>query len=249
MGYSPEMRDKLSTPLCGARKKDGSKCRAFAGQGTDHIGHGPCKYHGGSTAAHRKSAVKLEAKARMVKLGVPMDRIHPGEALDGLLRASAGHVNWLREEIIELADLGTNEAAVLLRMYDDERDRLTRISEAAVRSGVAIEMVKMEESRALAMVTLIRDAAKDAGFTDTQVRALGAAFHKAAASAPAVEHSDPERAAAEVAAAEQRLAELRAKSVRDDERRVSREADRRVRELSSLTFPPDEMIPEPATAE
>ncbi len=246
MGYSSEERDKLSTPLCGARKKDGSLCRAFAGQGTAHLGVGVCKYHGGSTGAHRKHAVGLEAKRRMIKLGLPLDRIEPGEALAGLLRATAGHVNWLREEIMELNDLATGEAAVLLRMYDDERDRLTRISEAALRSGVSAEEVRLAESRARLMIDLIRTAAKEAGFNDKQVRALGTALHKVAAEAKSVDHDDPERAAREAAQAEVRLAKVRAELDAADERRVSREANRRARDLSGLTFPPEELIPEPA---
>src|SRR3954452_20143301 len=118
MAHTSDQRDSLATPLCGASKKDGSQCRAFAGQGTDHLGVGPCKYHGGSTTSHKKHAVVLEAKQRMVKLGHPVQAIAPGQALLGLLRASAGHVVWISEEIQALEDLGTHEAEVLLRMYD-----------------------------------------------------------------------------------------------------------------------------------
>jgi rubredoxin len=41
-GNTSEQRDHLSTPLCGARKKTGEECRAFAGQGTPHLGVGNC---------------------------------------------------------------------------------------------------------------------------------------------------------------------------------------------------------------
>jgi hypothetical protein len=34
-------------PVCGARNKSGSVCGNIAGKGTEHVGYGRCKYHGG----------------------------------------------------------------------------------------------------------------------------------------------------------------------------------------------------------
>ncbi|MBI2690562.1 MAG: hypothetical protein HYX29_01260 [Solirubrobacterales bacterium] len=164
MGYSSEERDDLSTPMCGANKKNGTRCRAFAGQGTDHLGYGMCKYHGGSTPAHQKHALSLQAKQRMVTLGGPID-VHPTDALLALLRATAGHVSWLSDEIQELEDLGGEEAKVLLGMYDSERDRLVRIGEACVRSGASEKQVTVQKSQAAMLASIVRDAANDAGLT------------------------------------------------------------------------------------
>jgi len=140
-GNTPEERSKRA--LCGARKKDGSQGRAYAGQGTPTPGLGRCKYHGGSTTPHRVHAV-AEARRRMVTLGTPIEHITAPEALMGLLRASAGHVAWLQQEVAALETLAGHDTQVLVSLYDSEQDRLMRIGEACVRAGVAEHLVRME---------------------------------------------------------------------------------------------------------
>lgn len=140
MGHSPEQRE--THPLCGAKKKNGTTCRAFAGQGTDHPGTGRCKFHGGSTRNHKTAAITTEAKRRMVKLGTPIE-VAPHEALMALLHAGSGHVAWLGEEIAAADDLGTFEGQVLTQMYGEERDRLARVAEACLRAGVSQEEIKL----------------------------------------------------------------------------------------------------------
>lgn len=44
---------------CNARKTDGSGyCQHEAGWGTDHLGHGRCKFHGGNTTTHETSIIQ-----------------------------------------------------------------------------------------------------------------------------------------------------------------------------------------------
>jgi hypothetical protein len=172
-----------------------------------------------------------------VKLGQPLDALHPGEALLGLLRASAGHVAWISDEIQELDDLGTHEAAVLLRMYDGERDRLARIDEACVRTGLKAEEIRLKSEQASFMATLVRSAAKEAGLGDKHVRALGAALRKLAA-----EQTDGESATDAVAQAEAHLAKLREQIRADDEQRIRDEASKQ----SGILFPPAELVPPPS---
>jgi hypothetical protein len=132
-----------------ARKKDGSTCRAFAGQGVEgSSGQGRCKYHGGATTAHRKHTVALDARQRMARYGTPIENISAPEALMGLLRASAGHVAFLLEEVTALDALASHEAQVIVDLYDRERDRLVRVSEACVRAGVAEHVIRMEQGQA-----------------------------------------------------------------------------------------------------
>jgi hypothetical protein len=197
-------------------------------------GIGVCARHGGATSAHKKHAVALEAKRRMVKLGQPLDALHPGEALLGLLRASAGHVTWIAKEVQELDDLGTQEAAVLLRLYSEERDRLARIDEACVRAGLKAEEIRLKQEQASLLATMVHAAAKEAGLGDKHVRALGAALRKLAAA-----QTEGENAADAVAQAEAHLAKLREEIRAEEERRIEREAQR----YSGLTFPPEELVP------
>jgi hypothetical protein len=99
-GETPEQRDNHA--LCGAKTRNGTSCRAWAGMGTDHPGIGACRFHAGATPAHGKHAIALEAKRRMIQLGTPIEDITAPKALMGLLKTSAGTVKWVRDEIAEL---------------------------------------------------------------------------------------------------------------------------------------------------
>src|SRR3954463_11959268 len=40
---------RMAYVTCGARTKNGELCQNIAGKGTDHVGEGKCRSHGGST--------------------------------------------------------------------------------------------------------------------------------------------------------------------------------------------------------
>ena len=164
MGYSREKRDEM--PLCGAKKKTGERCRALAGQGTDHLGYGPCKHHLGATANHRKAAAIAEAKRRMVGLGPPLE-VEPNDALLYLLYATAGHVRYLGEEIAD-TNLRTFEAQVLTQLYSEERDRLARIAETCIKSGLSERLVQVVEGMADMMAPFITGVLEDLKLTEEQ---------------------------------------------------------------------------------
>jgi hypothetical protein len=133
MGHTSVQRDHHS--LCGAKKKNGELCRAFAGQGTDHFGVGRCKFHLGNTKTHNQNAVVKEAQRRAVKLGMPIE-IAPHEALLMVLYIASGAVAWLREEVAALDDMSSFESRVLIELYGQERDRVAKIAKAALDTGV-----------------------------------------------------------------------------------------------------------------
>ncbi|MFY9488060.1 MAG: hypothetical protein WAP35_05110 [Solirubrobacterales bacterium] len=178
----------------------------------------------------------------MIRLGGPVD-VQPTEALLALLRASAGHVSWLLEEIQELSDLGTEQAKVLLSMYDTERDRATRVAEACVRAGVAEKHLQLEQARIALLVDQVRGAAKEAGLSNQQTKALGAAMTKMAAEMSPME--DPEAKLAQIERADKNLAALRAEIAAADEARIERAASKRPPQ--DLTYPPEEWTPEDAS--
>lgn len=240
MAHTPEERDNFERPLCGAKKKNGDRCRAFAGQGVDgNPGVGPCKFHGGATRNHKKHSVELEAKAAMAKLGKPIADLRPGEALLGLLRSSAGHVQWLLDSIQSLDDLGNREAEVLLRMYDGERDRLARIDAACVSAGLKAEEIRLQQDKAASFVKIVHSAARDVGFTPTQLRALGVALRKSAAEA-----SDAPDAADVIREADEKLGKLRREIEDAEARRIRAEASKQ----SGILFPPEELVPADSAA-
>jgi hypothetical protein len=208
VGHTPEQRSEHA--LCGAMTKRGVKCRAFAGQGTEHLGVGRCKYHGGATSSHRKHAVELEAQQRMVKLGQPIPDARPHQVLLGLLSASAGHCAWLQHEVAELDDLGTDEARVILRLHDTERDRCARIALACSQAGVEEAAIRFEEAKAVMLVGAITEAAKLIGLNRDQVRVFGLALRKVLNEDEFTEEDRLQEAIDRLRAADRRRIELEA---------------------------------------
>lgn len=182
MGHTSEERDHLATPLCGARKKNGERCRAFAGQGTDHPGVGRCRFHLGATKNHNAHAIAVEAKRRMVTMGEPVDDAQPHQVLLRLLRATAGHVYWLNQQIGALpADqIASRDAEVLTKLYDSERLMATRIAEACSRAGVDEAMIKIEEGKAVLMAESMRAVLDGLQLTPGQRAAVGPLLRKQA---------------------------------------------------------------------
>lgn len=172
----PTREERSRFKLCGAKKRDGTTCRMFAGQGTPHRGTGRCSRHGGNTPTHNKAAIVVQAKTEMVKLGAPLSDIDGPRALAGLLRATAGHVSWIQAEIAGLQDLANPEAQVLIDLYSQERDRLARIAQACVSSGIAERYVQVQEIQTVMLAEALRRAAERAGLTERQKRRLGKAL-------------------------------------------------------------------------
>jgi hypothetical protein len=149
-GSTPAQRDRNA--LCGAIKRNGEKCRKYAGEGTPHLGVGKCKYHGGNTPSHKKHAIKVKAEQEATKaqqmLAAQFGQlvaIEPTEALMTVLHLSFGHLCWLRSELANAPDKTTFAGQVFMRMYDDERDRVARISKAALDAGVQERTIKLAE--------------------------------------------------------------------------------------------------------
>jgi hypothetical protein len=165
MPHPAEQRSAV--PLCGARKKNGELCRAFAGQGTDHSGvpGTRCKYHGGATKSHKTHAVITQAKARAARLGEPYE-MEPVEALLWMVNLSAGQVRYLGEELASLnGDRLDGEHLIMQRLWDQERDRLARISKAAVDAGVSERAIILAERTGAAIADVLR-----AVFGDPELR-------------------------------------------------------------------------------
>lgn len=89
---------------CGAKTRKGIPCAQPAGFGTTHVGVGKCKWHGGSTPNHRRSAaIELQRRA-CDRLGIPVppEEGDPGALLLGAVREAAGNVEFYRSLVEEL---------------------------------------------------------------------------------------------------------------------------------------------------
>ena len=166
---------------CHGRRRDasGKACHRPAGWGTDHLGTGRCKLHGGSTPTHRAAARAEIARQAVVTYGLPRE-VDPSQALLEEVHRTAGHVAWLGARVAELeADVLTwgvaeeidrplgaeggggletkRKAAphALVVLYQQERKHLAQVSKAAIDAGVAERVVTMFEQVGSAYVQVL----------------------------------------------------------------------------------------------
>lgn len=148
--------------LCGAKTTRGEgTCQLSAGHGTDHPGVGRCKFHGGCTPSHQKSAAEEMVRRGLLFYGVPQD-VAPQEALLGEVHRSAGHVAFLEEQIRE-EDLPEEEASSKLALYQAERRHLVQVCQVALHAGVEERAVKLAERQGQMLADAIRGILEDVG--------------------------------------------------------------------------------------
>lgn len=84
---------------CNAKRFGGTGlCRLKAGWGTEHVGVGCCKRHGGKTPTHNVGAQRELARRAVVTYGLPVE-IDPQDALLQEVWRTYGHVLWLSDWI------------------------------------------------------------------------------------------------------------------------------------------------------
>jgi len=96
-------------PVCGAPRKRaaGAPCQHHAGWGTDHVGYGQCRLHGGMLAGVRGAAAAAMARDHVASLIGPVD-IEPHDALRMAVALTAAEVEFFSSKI---AELGVDEIA------------------------------------------------------------------------------------------------------------------------------------------
>lgn len=180
-------------------KGTGERCRCVA-----MVDQRVCQTHGGKAPSSLRGAARRRAAreaaelvtAVMTTYGVPRD-VDPAVALLELVQQSAGHCEWLRCQVAELdaeavgwgkteervATAGSARAAhirrearvnVLVKLYNDERDRLQRFCTAALAAGVQERVVRLAEQHGALWVSSFRAALQDpaAALSDEQRAAL-----------------------------------------------------------------------------
>lgn len=187
---TPENRLRKNRPICGAKRT--GKCHTgpgiccqLAGWGTDHVGYGTCRMHGGlmpNVAQHAHEQRMIEEATKTLKMyGEPIDK-DPQEALLDLVHRTAGHVAWLGDYISKFEDAkflkqvteGGILPSVWIRMYQDERALLMQISKAAVAAGVAEREVRLKEEQGRLLAAVIQAILTDAEFDLTPLQRIAA---------------------------------------------------------------------------
>ncbi len=165
----------ISLGFCGRPTRGAGRCcMRRAGQATDHVGHGPCKYHGGAFPNATKSAQMTQAKRAVHVLGLPRE-ISPQQALLERVHSLAGIVDWIEKllrgmdseadlvwGIVEKTEAGDSSVvkmqerpSVWLRLHQEYSKHLVDTCAIAIKCGLAERQVKIAEKEGRLMARVI----------------------------------------------------------------------------------------------
>lgn len=156
------------TPLCGRPTHQGDRgpCRRPAGWGTDHLGEGPCKNHGGSLRTVRRASKRRLAEAEfrryLTEQGIP-DIPDPTQRLIELLGEADAFYAFMRDKLgsVEVDewqssdDRGVLQATVYVELFERAQERLQRFLVDVQRLGLEERLVRLSELQADMVCTVI----------------------------------------------------------------------------------------------
>lgn len=185
-----ELRTPTAKACNGWKAKSKAYCTKSPGWGTDHVGIGRCKLHGGANPAYLAEVQRLAATRAVETYGIPV-KVDPQQALVEELERTAGHVHWLRIQVADLeaddtltgpvGNEGVNEAGVrshpraeahiMLRLYQQERKHLVAVAKSCIEAGIEERRVKLAEDQGQLIAKAITGILKELGvdMTDPNV--------------------------------------------------------------------------------
>lgn len=143
--------------LCGAKTRQDGTCRQVSGFGTDHVGFGRCKFHGGASPNGRTMAAKEAANAEVARLGMAVDT-DPGEALLHVVALDSAELTYLRHKVQDLEEdeaLKNGAMHPTVRAFRDSRDTLARHSKLALDAGIEERRLRLVENTAERVATVM----------------------------------------------------------------------------------------------
>ena len=163
--------------ICGAKRSDGrAPCKMPAGWGTDHVGYGTCKLHGGSSRGHRVAAARQEmadiTSGRF--MGNPIDT-DPATALLMCVQVAAGHVEYATRQVGAVPEhegLVESEHGAQLhpwaRIQAEALDRLARFTKMAIDCGAQASAVRLAERQGAELARVLTAVLDELGLTEEQ---------------------------------------------------------------------------------
>lgn len=169
-----EVDPSLSGRLCKGKSKKGARpCAAFPVRGAL-----VCVAHGGAApqvkAAAARRVAEREAMAELSLLGRPLSDVDPSSLVLDEIAAAGGFVAALRDRVAAM-DPTDAIASPWLRKYDEERDRLVKFSDLAVRMNISIRRQELAEQVGALVVTVLRGVLDELGLTADQHELAAAA--------------------------------------------------------------------------
>jgi hypothetical protein len=167
---------------CGAKKRQPpyGPCTQPAGWGTDHVGHGRCKLHGGRTPTVAKgaaeSALEEQARTELAKLDVrPVE--NPLTELQLLAGQAVAWKNTVAGLVNRLGSLRyEGESGEQLRaevgLWERALDRCEKVLTAMARLDIDERLVKISEHQGKLVTAAIMAAFVDIGLSHEMQQAL-----------------------------------------------------------------------------
>jgi hypothetical protein len=165
-------------PLCGARKKTAEgTCRRPAGWGTDHVGYGSCKLHGGCTPTVIKGAERerIDQQARKALEGfTDFAPVHdPVERLRMLAGRAEAWMTALEVKVAELTSLRyeSNTAEQIrgeIQLYERAMAATGKVLVDLARLNLDERAVKVQEAQVALLAGALTEALAEAGLPPGQ---------------------------------------------------------------------------------
>jgi len=142
-------------PRCGSRKRQGDgTCTQVAGWGTDHVGEGPCKLHGGSTRNVSKGANEAILEREVADLvGEPVE--NPLAAMAEISGRARAWMLRLERKVEALGDkiryeggTGTEQLRSEIALYERAMDRCATILANHARLNIDERLAKITQRQA-----------------------------------------------------------------------------------------------------
>jgi hypothetical protein len=176
--------------LCGARlRQTDGRCRKTAGWGTNHVGEGPCRLHGGSTRSVSKGAnlrlVEREARDLFGKIApesVPVDNPLAAYAeLAGRVLAWLQLMDSLLDGLRSVgyaSETAGEQTRAVVQLYERAMDRANTVLGSYARLRIDDRLATITERQADMVVRALDAVIAHAGLTGPaaiEARKVGAA--------------------------------------------------------------------------
>lgn len=178
-GLRPEHADN-GKPKCGAQKRQGAPgetCTFVAGWGTDHVGTGRCRLHGGNTRNQRAAARAEKAEQDAHRLLAQLD-VQPVDDPFAALSRLAGQVLAWQEAISRIVNdlgdrvryeggAGAEQLRAEIALYERAMDRTGSILGMIAKLNIEDRMARVTERQADALISALEAGLAAAGVTGT----------------------------------------------------------------------------------
>ena len=158
---------------CNVKKRNGKHCKQPAGWGTNHVGYGACKLHGGALPSSVRSAArkKLTAEIDGQLHTETIQPIHdPAKQIQLVVGEQVAFLNLARAKLETITDQweyqnpisGTEEIRAAIHVYERALERAEKGLANLIRLGIETKIARSQQLTAAANIawatTLIQNA-------------------------------------------------------------------------------------------